>query len=216
MITTTLQPSFLIADDHGIVRNGLAVMINQNFENPTVFEAGNFQDIMALFENNKIDLLILDINFPDGNALKILPVVKIMQPNVKVLMFSSFDEEIYALRYIKAGADGYLSKLSPPDEIERALESIIKTGKYTSEKIKDKLMDSFLQNKSANPLENLSAREMEIATLFVKGYGNLEISNELNLKATTISTYKGRVFEKLNVNNLPDLIQIFNLHNENY
>lgn len=216
MITTTLQPSFLIADDHGIVRNGLAVMINQKFENPTVFQAGNFQDIMALFENNKIDLLILDINFPDGNALKILPVVKIMQPDVKVLMFSTFDEEIYALRYIKAGADGYLSKLSPPDEIERALESIIKTGKYTSDKIKDKLMDSFLQNKSANPLENLSAREMEIATLFVKGYGNLEISNELNLKATTISTYKGRVFEKLSVNNLPDLIQIFNLHNENF
>jgi DNA-binding NarL/FixJ family response regulator len=214
MLTTTTSPVFLIADDHSIVRNGLALMIKQIFDNATIFQADNFKDIKSYFDENKIDILILDINFPEGNTLKLLPELKEVQASVKILIFSSFDEEVYALRYLKAGADGYLSKLSTPQEIESALKTIIKNGNYTSNKIRDLIMDSFLLKKSANPLENLSSREMEIATLLVKGYGNLEISNALDLKATTVSTYKNRVFEKLELANLSDLIHIFNLYND--
>lgn len=214
MTTTSIPPVFLIADDHSIVRNGLVTMIGQIFEKATVFQAGNFQEIRAQFDNHKIDLLILDISFPEGSSLQLLSELKERQPAAKILVFSSFDEEIYALRYIKSGADGYLSKLSSPEEIEHAIRVMITKGKFTSDKIRDKIIDTLILKKSANPLENLSNREMEIASLLVKGYGNLEITNELNLKATTVSTYKVRVFDKLGISNLSDLIQTFNLHND--
>jgi len=206
---------FLVADDHSIVRNGLALVIRSTFDNAFIYQAGTFNEIQTFVSEIKIDFLILDISFPEGSVLRLLPGLKALQPNMKILMFSSFEEEVYALRYIKAGADGYLSKLSTPEDIQNALEIMIREGKYTSDKIKEKIVDSYMQKKSDNPLEELSQREMEIGTLLVKGYGNLEISNELNLKATTVSTYKTRVFEKLGVNNLPALIQKFDLYNDN-
>lgn len=211
---TTTPYCFLVADDHSIVRNGLAMIIKSSFEPVILYQAGTFQEVQTHVAEIKIDVLILDISFPEGNALRILPGLKALQPDMKIIMFSSFEEEVYALRYIKAGADGYLSKLSTPEVIQNALNALIRDGKYTSDKIKDKIVDSYMLKKSDNPLDELSKREMEIATLLVKGYGNLEISNELDLKATTVSTYKNRVFEKLGINNLPALIQIFDLYND--
>lgn len=206
--------TFLIADDHSVVRSGLVIIIKTLFKDATIFQASSFSEIEKTLEAEKIDILILDISFPEGNSLNIISNIKIEYPNIKILMFSSYEEDIYALRYIKAGADGYLSKLSTPDEIEVALLKMVKDGKFTSSKIKDKIIDSFMFNKPENPLDELSDREMEIATLMVNGMGNLEISNVLKLKATTISTYKNRIFEKLGVSNLSALIQFFNLHND--
>lgn len=206
---------FLVADDHSIVRNGLALVIKSTFDNAFVYEAGTFNEIQTFVSEIQIDFLILDISFPEGSVLRMLPGLKALQPNMKILMFSSYDEEVYAVRYFKAGADGYLSKLSTPDDIQHALVTLSQDGKYTSEKIKDKIIASFIHKKSDNPLETLSERELEIATLLVKGYGNLEISNELDLKATTVSTYKTRVFEKLNITTIPALIQKFDLYFDN-
>lgn len=207
---------FLVADDHSIVRNGLSMVIKNSFENVVLYQAGTFQEIQIQVATTKIDLLIMDISFPEGRTLNLLPELKALQPEMKILIFSSFDEEVYALRYIKAGADGYLNKLSTPEEIQKALATIIQEGKYTSNSIKDKIVESFIYKKLDNPLEQLSEREIEIATLLVKGYGNLEISNELNLKATTVSTYKNRVFEKLGITNLSSLIQKFQMYNDNF
>lgn len=206
--------TFLIADDHSVVRSGLLIIIKSVFADATIFQASNFSEIENTLEAQSVDLLILDISFPEGNSLNIISNIKTEYPTIKILMFSSYDEEIYAIRYIKAGADGYLSKLSTPEEIEVAINKMARDGKFTSPKIKDKIIDSFMFNKPENPLDGLSDREMEIATLMVNGMGNLEISNVLKLKATTISTYKNRIFEKLGVNNLSALIQFFNLHND--
>lgn len=206
--------SFLVADDHAIVRNGLALVLKSSFGDAFLYQAGTFNEIKTLVSEIKIDLLILDISFPEGSTLQLLPGLKLLQPDMKILIFSSFDEDVYALRFIKAGAGGYLSKLSSPDEIQHAVEVMINTGRFTSEAIKNKIIESFMLKKADNPLEELSHREMEIAILLVKGYGNLEISNELNLKATTVSTYKTRVFEKLDITNLPALIEIFSLYND--
>jgi len=204
--------TFLIADDHSVVRSGLVMIVKSLFNDATIFQASNFNEIQKTLEINTVDILILDISFPEGNSLNIIPTLKMEHPNLKILMFSSHDEEMFALRYIKAGADGYLSKLSTPDEIENAVLKISQEGKYTSSKVRDKIIDSFMFNKPQNPLEELSDREMEIATLLVNGMGNLEISNVLKLKSTTVSTYKNRVFEKLGVDNLSALIQFFNIH----
>lgn len=206
--------TFLIADDHSVVRSGLVIIIKTLFKDASIFQASSFSEIEKTLEAEKIDILILDISFPEGNSLSIISTIKLEHPNLRILIFSSYEEDIYALRYIKAGADGYLSKLSTPDEIEVALLKMVKDGKFTSSKIKDKIIDTFMFNKPENPLDELSDREMEIATLMVNGMGNLEISNVLKLKATTISTYKNRIFEKLGVSNLSALIQFFNLHND--
>ena len=205
---------FLIADDHSIVRNGLALVIKSTFDNVVLYQAANFDEIKNQVAEIKIDLLILDINFPEGNTLSILPQLKTLQPNMKILIFTSYDEDVYALRYIRAWADGYLSKLCSPEEIQLAITRIMTEGKYMSSILNTKIIDSFMLKTTDNPLEKLSERELEIATLLVKGFGNLEISNELNLKTTTVSTYKARIFEKLEVTNLPALIQKFELYKE--
>ena len=205
--------SFLVADDHSIIRNGLCLLINDTFSKAKVTQTESFDDILRVVKDVKLDLLILDINFPEGNSLSLIPTLKKLQPSMKILIFTSYDEEVYALRFYSAGVDGYLSKLSSPDQIEHALLTILKEGRFASDTIKNKILNNYLFNKSANPLDALSDREMEIAKLMVQGLGNLEISNVLNLKSTTVSTYKSRIFEKLSIDNLSALINVFNIHN---
>lgn len=206
--------TFLVADDHSIVRSGLKIIINNLYPDASFLEASNFIEIDQALSIATVNILILDISFPEGNTLNIISNIKTKSPNIKILIFSSYDEEIYAMRYFKAGADGYLSKLSTTEDIENAITTLINQGRYASPIIKDKIIDIFMHNKPENPLDELSDREMEIATLMVNGLGNLEISNILSLKATTVSTYKNRIFEKLKINNVSALIQIFNLHDD--
>lgn len=197
---------FLIADDHSIVRNGLAMLIKSTFDSAILYQAADFEEILNQVTAIPIHLLVLDINFPEGNTLQLLPKLKEIRPEMKIAIFTSYEEDSYALRYIKSGADAYLSKLLNPQEIQNALQKILQEGRFLNTSLQKKLLDSITLNKPINPLETLSDREMEIALLLVKGYGNLEISNELDLKPTTVSTYKNRLFEKLGVKNIPELI----------
>jgi DNA-binding NarL/FixJ family response regulator len=206
------QYSFLIADDHSIVRQGVSLLIKELFFNVKIFHAGSFKETLKITSENKIDLLILDINFPDGNSLSILSEAKAIQPEMKILIFSALDEDIYALRYLNAGASGYLNKGSSEDEMKQALKSMMISGKYITQNIKDRILDSYISKKPINPLEQLSNREVEVARLLIKGYGNLEIAEMLNIKKSTVSTFKNRIFEKLEIDNLADLIDFFNLY----
>lgn len=204
--------SFIVADDHGIVRQGVSFVIRELYQGANVLQADNFSEILRLINQEKIDLLVLDVNFPDGSSLGILPEIKKNHPDTKILIFSAYDEDIYAIRYINAGANGYLNKLCNEDEMKLAITSVMNYGKYTSQNIKDKIVDSFILKIPLNPLEQLSNREIEIAKLMVEGYGNIEICTALNLRKTTVSTYKNRIFEKLGVDNLSELYQLFNLY----
>jgi len=204
--------SFIVADDHSIVRQGVSFVIRELYQGANVLQADNFSEILRLINQEKIDLLVLDVNFPDGSSLSVLPEIKKSQPDVKILIFSAYDEDIYAIRYINAGANGYLNKLCTEDEMKLAITSVMNYGKYTSQNIKDRIVDSFILKTPSNPLEQLSNREIEIAKLMVEGYGNIEICSALDLKKTTVSTYKNRIFEKLKVENLSELYQLFNLY----
>ena len=93
--------SFLVADDHGVVRQGASLVISDLFLNATIYQSGTFKETFKVLKENKIDLLILDINFPDGNSLNIISEVKILQPDIKILMFTAYDEEIYAMRFLR-------------------------------------------------------------------------------------------------------------------
>lgn len=128
-------------------------------------------------------------------------------------MFSAYDEEQYALRYIHAGANGFLNKDSSDAEILLAVRSVLETGKYISPSIKEKILENVFLKTPINPLETLSDREAEVARLLAKGEGNLEIANRLNIQMTTVSTYKNRIFEKLKINNVVSLVEILKIYN---
>jgi DNA-binding NarL/FixJ family response regulator len=205
---------FLVADDHTVVRQGLSMIIKELYEKAIVIQVENFVSIIEVLKNEPIEVLILDINFPDGNSISIIPEVKKIQPEVKIMIFSAFDESVHALRFFNAGANGFLNKLSEEDEIKQAISTLVSEGKFMSTLTKEKILNSYLSGNKVNPIEHLSAREIEIARLLVKGYGNLEISNALEIQKTTVSTYKKRIFEKLQIDNLAALIETFTFFNE--
>ncbi len=206
----------LIADDHSIVRLGASVIIKGVIESANITQAQDYNEINKLLDNNSYDLLLLDINMPGGNNIKVIHEILEKQQDLKILVFSSYDESLYALRYIEAGAVGYLNKNTAMSELGNAIESIISRGKYMSDTVTDLYLKKLTQSKSSlqksNPLSKLSNREMDVAKHLTQGLGILEVSNELKLSASTVSTYKSRVFEKLGVSNVPELIQLFNLH----
>ena len=206
--------SFLIADNQSIIRKGVSLLINELFFNATITHSATFKDIFKVLRETKIDLLVLDVNFRDGNSLNIIKEVKTIQPFIKILIFSAYDENIYAMRYLNAGASGYLNKGCSEDELKQAFTSMILSGKYITQNIKDRISDFYISKKPINPLEQLSYREFEVARLLIKGSGNLEISVLLQIKKNTVSTFKYRIFEKLEIVNVANLIELFQLYFE--
>jgi DNA-binding NarL/FixJ family response regulator len=206
--------SVLIADDHSIVRQGMIMMIKEIILEVNIFQASTFKETLSVLRKNRIDFMILDISFPDGNSSAIISQIKSLNKDIKILIFSGLDEDVYALRYINSGANGYLNKLSSEEEMRHAILTFLEEGKYVSQRIKDKILDNYMSNTSINPLDQLSNREIEVARLMVQGYGNLEISSMKKLQKTTISTFKKRIYEKLNIDNLVALIGIMNAYDE--
>jgi len=200
----------LIVDDHFIVRRGMSLLLENKIEGTEVFEASDFPEALAELKKCFYDLVILDINLPGGKNCYMIDDLRELQEEVKILIFSAHEEEIYAFRYMQSGANGYLNKLSESDTIVKTVKTILEVGKYISVDILDKFI-SFSQNKETNidPLENLTQREFEIAGLLVKGYGNLEIANELDIKMTTVSTHKLNIFKKSRITNIIELFELF-------
>lgn len=205
---------FLISDDHSIVRQGVSLLINELFLNPKIYVSGNFKDTLKILNETNVDLLILDINFPEGNSINIIKDIKNIRPQIKILIFTAYNEDIYALRYLNSGASGYLNKGCSEEELKQAITSMTISGKYLTQNVKDKILDSYISKSPINPIEQLSNRELEVAKMLIKGYGNLEISDLLNIKKTTVSTFKNRILEKLEIDNLAELIELFRLYND--
>lgn len=206
----------LIADDHGIVRLGTTMVIKELVPFAGIEQAENFQEMMSLLGGKKYQLLILDINMPGGNNIQMIERVLLKQPGIKILVYSSYDETLYAVRYLQAGAYGYLHKNSNKVQIKDAIETVLNNGKYMSEAVKDIIYNNLIGGRSKmhseNPLTRLSNREVEVAQFLIKGLGVQEVSNSLNLSTSTVSTYKNRIFEKLQVGNIPELIEKFKMY----
>lgn len=206
------QNNFLVADDHKIITQSLSFIIKSLVKNANVVQINKLNDVLKTLQSISFTMIILDISFPDGTTLQLIPTIRSLYPDLKILIFSGNDEDIFALRFINAGANGFISKLSSEEEIETAISKILQEGKYLSSSVKEKIADSFLNNKPVNVFEQLSDRELQIGKMLVEGYGNTQISERLSLQKSTVSTYKNRIFEKLNVTNLSDLIQLFQLY----
>jgi DNA-binding NarL/FixJ family response regulator len=199
----------LIADDHSIVRLGMKQIICSLPGAMVVTEAKTFDEAISLLENQPFDLLILDINMPGGNNRQMIQAVKLRQQSVRILVFSAYEEEMYALSYIQAGADGYIEKNSPDEEIRTALTTLLAGEKYLSKVVRDQLINKFMgqQEHHNNPFSVLSAREVEVMNLLTKGLPLVRIAEILHLQLTTVSTYKTRIFEKVGVKNVIALVE---------
>ena len=202
----SLQRNILLVDDHLVVRKGVEIILSNSISGVTIYSVENYDEAIELVNVIKFDLVILDVNINGVENIKIMNKIKSIQKELKILIFSSHDEKQYGVRYIQNGADGYLNKFCSEDKIVSVVNEILESGIFYSKDLKAKL--NAKSKKHSNTLENLSNREFEIAQLLINGYGNLEISNKLEIQMSTVSTYKNRIFEKLDVNNVVALSKL--------
>lgn len=204
-----MNKKILIVDDHLVVRLGLELLLSDFFENLEFYAAETFEECLKKIEKLDFDLIFLDINLPDGEKTEMVKKIKIINRNLKILVFSAHEEVSLAARYIKAGAEGFVSKLSDDTVVLSAVKEILAGNVFYSDEIKKAI--KYVETIDLDlEMSKLSKREFEVAKLLVKGYGNLEISNKLEIKMSTVSTYKLRIFEKLHITNTIELLSVFN------
>ena len=205
-----MQKEILIVDDHLVVRTGVSIILEEKLKNIAISTTENFNETLKILKEKIFDLIILDINIPGGRNTAMIDVIRNIQAEVKILIFSVYEEDTHACPYIIAGANGYLNKLSDRKKLTGAVDTILKTGNYLTPEIIKELVKASTNKQSINPLDKLSKREREISELLVQGDGNIEIANKLSIQLTTVSTHKNKIFNKLNIKNIVELIGLFN------
>lgn len=198
----------LIAEDHAVVRIGTKHLLQSLIPDSSISDVDDFDKIIKELEVKSYDLLILDINIPGGNTTKMVETIRLKSPGIRILMFSSYDEQLYGLLYLQAGADGYLSKDAPEDEFKAAVLSVLDNKKYMSQDMQQMNINRLINPKEylPDPIVTLSPRETDVMNLLKEGLGTAKIAEKLNLQLSTVSTYKARIFEKLGVKNIVELI----------
>lgn len=204
--------TFLIVDDHVAIRSGLQKFISETFKPCMVEEANDGDSATEKLKQHTYDLVMMDIQMPNTDTLSLVEFIHIKYGS-KVLMYSMNSESIYAKRFLKVGAVGFLSKNAPLEEVKKAITLVLSGRKYISDSLAALLMENSISNASGNPFDSLSSREFEIATLLLAGQTVSDISNTLNLQISTIGTHKARMFTKLNVTNLLELKELANSYN---
>jgi two-component system invasion response regulator UvrY len=195
----------LIADDHAIVRAGLAQVIALEADMAVTGEASSGDETIALVRERAFDVVLLDIAMPDKNGIDTLRVIKQTRPGQGVLILSGYPENQYAINLLRAGADGYLSKDAEPAEILRAIRTVARGHRYLSEATADALTDKLAAPSDVASHEALSEREFQIFCKLAAGTAPTEIAAELHLSVKTISTYRARVLEKMKLSSNADL-----------
>lgn len=196
---------FLIADDHSLIRKGLSTLLREEFPGALISEV---TDSFALIKEavvQKWDLIISDISMPGRNILETLRELKKILPGTPVLILSVHPEDQYVVRALKAGASGYLNKESHPDELIRAVRQLMQGKKYISAEGAEKLAAAFGDDPNQLPHEKLSEREFDVLKRIASGKTVSEIAASLSLSVNTISTYRSRILEKMNMQNNAEL-----------
>ena len=197
----------LIADDHAIVREGLKQIVVEEKDIIVAGEAENVEKLMELLAKEKWSLVILDINMPGKSGLEALKDIKQFYPGLPVLILSMFSEDQYGIRAIKAGASGYLKKVSAPTELVIAIRKIVSGGKYINPSLAEKLADKLGEKGKASLHENLSDREYQIMCNIALGKSAEEIAQDLSISINTVYTYRNRILEKMSMKSNVELTQ---------
>lgn len=202
----TSKIRILIADDHPIVRRGLKQILSEEPDLAVLGEAQNGDEVLKLLDSQEWNVLVLDIDMPGRSGMEVLHDVRERRPDLPVLIMSIHSEEQFGVRALKAGATGYLNKESAPDALVHAIRKVHSGGKYVSPTLSEKLI-SALQAGSDRPRhESLSNREYEILCLIASGKSTGEIAELLILSVKTVSTYRTRILDKLNLHSTPELM----------
>jgi len=197
----------LIADDHAIVREGLKQIVTEEADMEVTGEAANASELFVLLDKDCWEIVVLDINMPGKSGLEALKEMRSRNINVPVLILSMFSEDQYGIRAIKAGAAGYLKKVSAPTELVSAIRKIVGGGKYINQSLAEKLADNVDVNNKKALHQNLSDREYQIMCFISFGKSAEEIAEELTISIHTVYSYRNRILEKMHLKSNVELTQ---------
>ena len=203
-----MQPQILLADDHSMIRKGLKLLLQLHLNFMAVSEVISCNELMKELTKKKYTHLVLDIILSDGNSLEILPAIRKLYPELKILVFSMQPAEVYGKALHQYGIDHYLQKTSPEEETLRQLRRFLLN--------EQSLRDEPAAKYHNNPFSTLAPRELEILHYVLNGLGTKAIAETLNIKMNTVSTVKNRIFEKTLTANLKELIELATLYNVNF
>jgi DNA-binding NarL/FixJ family response regulator len=195
----------LLADDHTIVRKGLKQILSEGMSGVEFGEASNAHETAVLLAKEKFDIVILDVSMPGRSGLDLLKDIKVSSPKLPVLVLSMHPEDQYALRVVKAGARGYMTKDSAPEELVNAVRKIINGGKYVSSLLSDQLLTMLQEPRQGEAHQQLSDREFEVLKLIASGLTASEVAEKLLLSVKTVSTYRTRILDKLHLSTNAEL-----------
>jgi len=196
----------LIADDHAVVRRGLKHVLAEAFKKAVFGEAANSQEALERVWKEPWDVVILDLTMPGRSGLDVLKEIKRAKPKLPVLILSMHPEDQFAVRLLKAGASGYMTKETAPAELVGAVNKAVAGGRYVSVPLAEKLASLIVRDENAAPHESLSDREFMILRLIASGKPVSAIARELSLSVKTISTYRARLLEKMHMDNNSELV----------
>jgi DNA-binding NarL/FixJ family response regulator len=200
----------LLVDDHPILRQGLAQLINQENDLMVCAETSNAHTALDAIEQHKPDLCVIDISLEGSNGIELLKNIRARHPKVPVLVLSMHDESLYAERVLRAGAKGYVMKQEATEKVLTAIRRVMNNEIYVSDRLSDRMLHQFVGGKPLqgdSPMEQLSDRELEVFQLIGQGHGTRQIAKELHLSVKTIESYRAHLKQKLKLKNGTELVQ---------
>ncbi|MEP7357962.1 MAG: response regulator transcription factor [Anaerolineales bacterium] len=196
----------LIADDHAVVRQGLRQILLETTDMVVTGEAANGPEALERARSGGYDVVVLDITMPGRSGFEVLKELRLEDPALPVLVLSMHSEEQFAVRLLKAGASGYLNKESAPEELVKAIRKVVSGGRYVSPRLAEKLAFEIDSGSDKLLHETLSDREFQVMRMMASGQTVKEIAAELTLSVKTISTYRARILDKMNLHTNAELI----------
>lgn len=202
----------IIADDHSFLREGIKKTIQDESDMKIVGEAANANEALLIIKEMEPDVAIMDISMPGKSGLDVLKDLKVLKLRSKILILSMHPEDRFAIRALKAGASGYLTKESAPDELVKAIRTVLTGRKYVSKSLAEKLVDILSEDTDKLPHEQLSDREYEVFIKIAQGVKAVDIATELTISIHTVNTYRARILEKMDMSSNVELSQ-YAMHN---
>ncbi|MDB6055384.1 MAG: two component transcriptional regulator, LuxR family [Verrucomicrobiales bacterium] len=207
--TKVAQKRILLVDDHPLLRQGIAQLINQQADLMVCGEADDAQKAVTAIETTKPDLVVLDISLKGSSGIELLKNVKVRFPQLSILMLSMHDETVFAQRALRAGASGYIMKQESTDKILGALRKVINGEVYVSDRLGARMLTQLVGGKvmaPSSPIEELSDRELEVFSLIGQGHGTRPIAEKLHLSVKTVESHRAHIKEKLHLNSAAELV----------
>ena len=196
----------LIADDHALIRKGLKEILSESPDMVLTGEADNFHEVLQKAKDDNYDVVVMDIAMPGGSALDSVKQLKQLKPDLPILILSVYPEEQYAIRMLKAGASGYLTKESAPDQLLIAIQKVAQGKKYVSSSLAEHLAHNLNNPMLQLPHETLSDREYQVLLRIASGKAVQQVADELHLSKKTVSTYRNRILKKMNMKENAEIV----------